>query len=342
MNELWRELGEHGFLGVNLPEEHGGGGAGMSELAIVAEECARAGCPVLLLAVSPTICGSIIARHGTADQKQEWLPAIASGELTMAFAITEPDAGSNSHRLSTMATKDGNEWLLNGTKQFISGIDESQAVLVVARTGEEGRLGLFVVDTDAPGFSKQEIPVEIVAPEKQYTLFFDDVRLGEDRLVGEAGEGLKAAFAGLNPERIMGAATVNGIALYALEKAAGYARDREVWDVPIGSHQGVAHPLAKAKIEVELARLMTQKAAALYDAGEDAGEASNMAKYAAAEASLGALDTAIQTHGGMGLTSETGLADLWFAARLVRTAPVSREMILNYVAQHSLGLPRSY
>jgi alkylation response protein AidB-like acyl-CoA dehydrogenase len=342
MSELWAALGEHGFLGVNLPEEHGGGGMGMSELAIVAEECAAAGCPVLLLAVSPTICGSIIARHGTDEQKREWLPAIASGELTMAFAITEPDAGSNSHRVATVATQDDGDWVLRGTKQFISGIDEAQAVLVVARTGEEGRLGLFVVPTDASGFSKQEIPVEIVAPEKQYTLFFDDVRVGEDALVGEAGEGLRAAFAGLNPERIMGAATVNGIALYALRKAAEYARERRVWDAPIGSHQGVAHPLAKAKIEVELARLMTQKAAGLYDAGLDAGEASNMAKYAAAEASLGALDQAIQTHGGLGLASETGLADLWFAVRLVRTAPVSREMILNYVAQHSLGLPRSY
>lgn len=342
MDELWRELGEQGFLGVNLPEAYGGGGLGMSELAIVAEECAAAGCPVLLLAVSPTICGSIVARHGTDEQKAEWLPRIASGELVMAFAITEPDAGSNSHRLSTLGVPDGDGWRLRGTKQFISGIDEAHAVLVVARTGDEGRLSLFVVDVDAPGFSKQLIPVEIVAPEKQYTLFLDDVFVPGDRLLGHEGDGLRQAFTGLNPERIMGAATVNGIALYALEKAAAYARERRVWDVPIGAHQGVAHPLAKAKIEVELARLMTQKAAWLYDSGQDAGEASNMAKYAAAEASLAALDQAIQTHGGMGLASETGLSDLWFAARLVRTAPVSREMILNFVAQHSLGLPRSY
>lgn len=340
MDELWQELGEHGFIGVNLPEAYGGGGMGMSGLQIVAEECAAAGCPVLLLAVSPTICGSIIARFGSEEQKQRWLPGIASGELKMAFAITEAQAGSNSHRLATVAVRTGEGYFLTGSKHFITGVDEAQAVLVVART-EEG-LSLFIVDTDAAGLERQLLPVEIVAPEKQWALYFSDVYVPADRLLGREGEGLRLGFCGLNPERIMGAATVNGIARYALDKAAAYARERVVWDVPIGAHQGIAHPLAKAKIETELARLATQRAAWLYDQGLDAGEASNMAKYAAAEACLGALDQAIQTYGGMGLAQEVGLADLWFAARLVRTAPVSREMILNFVAQHSLGLPRSY
>jgi alkylation response protein AidB-like acyl-CoA dehydrogenase len=161
-------------------------------------------------------------------------------------------------------------------------------------------------------------------------------------LIGTEGNGLKQLFSGLNPERIMAAALENGIGLYALAKAAAYARERNVWGVPIGMHQGVSHPLAKAKIEVELARLMTWKAAWLHDNGHDASEASNMAKYAAAEACLVALDQAIQTHGGNGLATEYGLATLWGAARLQRTAPVSREMIFNFVAQHSLGLPRSY
>ncbi|MGH9170116.1 MAG: acyl-CoA dehydrogenase family protein [Acidimicrobiales bacterium] len=348
--ELWQELGKGGYLGVHLPEEYGGGGMGIAELTIVCEEVAAAGCPMLLMLVSPAICGTLLARYGTDDQKARWLPTMAVGEEKMAFAITEPDAGSNSHKIATTATRDGDTWRLNGTKYYISGVDEAAAVLVVARTGTEAgtgraRLSLFVVATDHPGLVAQHIPVEIAAPEKQFTLFFDNCLLSEADLLGTEGEGLHQVFAGLNPERLMSGALSCGIGRVALGTAAAYARERSVWDRPIGSHQGVAHPLAKAKIELELARLMLQKAAWSYDAGLDpaaTGEAANMAKYAAAEASLGALDQAMQTLGGNGLASEYGLADLWGTARLLRTAPVSREMILNFVAQHSLGLPKSY
>jgi alkylation response protein AidB-like acyl-CoA dehydrogenase len=345
---LWKELAEAGFLGVNLPAEHGGAGLGIYELAIVCEELARAGTPFLLLIVSPAICGTILAKYGTSEQQAQFLPGLCTGAKKMAFAITEPDAGSNSHDISTRAKRDGRGYRLTGTKYFISGHDEAENVLVVANTGpaaESGgraRLSLFVVPTNAPGLSASRIPVEIQSPEKQFTLFFDDVYVTEDRLIGEEGSGLKQVFTGLVPERITGAAMANGLGLYALEKAARYARERKVWSVPIGTHQGIAHPLAKAKIEVEQARLMTAKAAWLYDQALDASEAANMAKYAAAEAGLAALDQAIQTHGGNGLTTEFGLADLWGMARLLRTAPVSREMVLNYVAQHSLDLPRSY
>ncbi len=349
-DELWNAVAEAGFLGVNVPEEYGGGGGGISELAAVQEELAAAGCPLLVIVVSPAICATIIARFGTDAQKQRWLPGFASGELKMAFAITEPDAGSNSHNLSLTATKDGDIYRLNGSKYYISGVDECQAILVVTRTSVDpdtgrGRLSLFVVDTDTPGLGKQVLPVEIVAPEKQYTLFFDNAEVEADRLIGDEGDGLRQVFFGLNPERILSAATANGIGRYALDKAADYAIGREVWGTPIGRHQGISHPLAKAKIEVELARLMTEKAAWLCDfAGEtpEAGEAANMAKYSAAEAALAALDQAIQTHGGNGMSSEFGLADMWGMARLLRIAPVSREMILNFVAQHSLGLPKSY
>ncbi|MGH9041474.1 MAG: acyl-CoA dehydrogenase family protein [Acidimicrobiia bacterium] len=349
-HELWEAVARGGFMGVNIPEEYGGGGMGLLELSMVGEELAAGGCPLLLMVVSPAICGSIIARHGTEEQKRHWLPKIAGSEdpgWKMAFAITEPNAGSNSHNISTVATRDGGEYRLRGTKYYISGVDEADTMLVVARTGvDEGsgraKLSLFIVDCDAPGLERTVIPVEIVAPEKQYTLFFDDVRVPADRLVGAEHEGLRQVFAGLNPERIMGAAQGNGIGRYALEKAAAYAVEREVWGVPIGMHQGVSHPLATAKIELDLARLMTTKAAWLYDTGGDAGEAANMAKYASAEASLKALDQAIQTHGGNGMATEYGLATLWGTARLFRTAPVSREMVLNFVAQHSLGLPKSY
>ena len=347
--ELWDEVGRLGYLGVSIPEDYGGGGHGIVELAIVAEELAAAGCPLLFIVVSPAICGSVIGRSGTAEQKGRWLPALASGTTKMAFAITEPDAGSNSHRLSTVARRDGSDWILAGRKTYISGVDEADAVLVVGRA-EDARTGtlrpaLAIVPTDAPGFEKTPIPVEITGPEKQFTLFLDDVRLPADAMVGETADAaLAALFAGLNPERITGAAFANGIGRYALDKASAYANTRQVWGVPIGSHQGLAHPLAHAAIQVELARLMTSKAAWLYDTGDDAaaGEAANMAKYAAAEAALAALDQAIQVHGGNGLATEYGLATLWGATRLVRTAPVSREMILNFVSTHTLGLPRSY
>ena len=347
--ELWDEVGRLGYLGVSIPEDYGGGGHGIVELAIVAEELAAAGCPLLFIVVSPAICGSVIGRSGTAEQKERWLPALASGTTKMAFAITEPDAGSNSHRLSTVAKRDGSDWILAGRKTYISGVDEADAVLVVGRA-EDARTGtlrpaLAIVPTDAPGFEKTLIPVEITGPEKQFALFLDDVRLPADAMVGETADAaLAALFAGLNPERITGAAFANGIGRYALDKASAYANTRQVWGVPIGSHQGLAHPLAQAAIQVELARLMTSKAAWLYDTGDDAaaGEAANMAKYAAAEAALAALDQAIQVHGGNGLATEYGLATLWGATRLVRTAPVSREMILNFVSTHTLGLPRSY
>lgn len=345
-HELWRALGEAGFVGVNLPEEHGGGGAGIAELAVVVEETAACGAPLLLLLVSSAICGEVLKDVGTPQQQAEWLPAMAAGTDKMVFAITEPDAGSNTHGITTTARKDGDDWVITGRKYYISGVDEASHMLVVARTGTDdagrGRLTLFVVDTDAQGLERTLIPVEVRAPEKQFTLFFDQVRVPDERRVGAEGEGLQIVFRGLNPERITGAAIENGIARYALAKAARYANERAVWGVPIGTHQGVAHPLAEAAVEVELARLMTTKAAWLHDNGRPAGEASNMAKFAAAEAALRALDAAIQTHGGNGLASEYGLAHLWGMTRLLKIAPVSREMILNYVAAHSLGLPRSY
>lgn len=345
-DELWQEVARHGFIGVNTPEEYGGGGLGIYELSIVCEELAAAGCPLLLLLVSPAICATVIARFGTTAQKERWLPGLASGALKMAFAITEPNAGSNSHKLATSATRDGEHWVLSGTKYYISGADDADAILVVARTGGaedgRGRLSLFIVDGDAPGLEKTLIPMQIPGADRQFTLFFDDVRLGEDRIIGNEGQGLPQIFVGLNPERILGAALANGAALHALEQASRYANEREVWGKPIGAHQGIAHPLAEAKIEVELARLMTMKAAWLFDQGKDAGEAANMAKFAAGEAATRAIDTAIQVHGGNGMSEEYGLVSLWGMARTLRIAPVSREMILNFVAQHVLKLPKSY
>jgi hypothetical protein len=348
LTELWREAGKLGFLGVNLPERYGGGGAGLYELSIVLEELAAAGCGLLLMVVSPAICGTIIARFGTDAQKERWLPGLASGSAIMAFGITEPDAGSNSHRLATVAERDGDQWVLSGRKVFISGVDEADAVMIVGRTADArtGRLrpALFTVPTDAKGFTFRPVEMELIAPEQQFLLFLDEVRLPGDALVGEPDAGLMQLFAGLNPERIMASAMAIGTGRYALDKAVSYVRERTVWDVPIGAHQGIAHPLAQVKIELELAKLMMQKAATLQDSGADqaAGEAANMAKYAAAEASVRAVDQAVQSLGGNGLTREYGVASLLALTRTTRIAPVSREMILNFVAQNSLGLPKSY
>jgi alkylation response protein AidB-like acyl-CoA dehydrogenase len=344
-DELWSALGKAGFIGVNIGEAYGGGGGGLTELEIVCEEIAAAGTPLLLLLVTAAISAGMISEFGTDEQRQRWLPGMASGVSKVVFAITEPDAGSNTHRLSTTAVRDGQDWVLNGTKYYISGVDEAEALLVVTRTGQDSggaRLSLFIVPADAAGLEKHLLPVDLLLPERQFTLHFDGVRVPADALLGAEGEGFRQVFRGLNPERVTGAALGVGIARYALNVAARYASDRKVWSEPIGAHQGVSHPLAKAKIETELAALMTRQAAWQHDHGLPAGESSNMAKYAAAEAALAAIDAAIQTHGGNGLASEYGLMPYWGLARLLRIAPVNREMILNYVAQHSLGLPRSY
>lgn len=303
------------------------------------------------MVVSPAICGTVIARFGTDEQKREWLPGLADGSRTMAFGITEPDAGSNSHRITTTARKSeegSGGWILNGRKVFVSGVDITDATLIVGRT-EDAKTGslkpcLFIVPRDAPGFHRTRIDMELQAVEKQFELVLDDVRLPADALVGDEDAGLLQLFAGLNPERVMTAAFALGMARHAIDKAVDYARTRQVWQQPIGAHQAIAHPLAQAHIEIELARLMMRKAAYLYDAGDDAGagEAANMAKYAAGEACVHAVDQAVHTLGGNGLTREYGLASLITASRVARVAPVSREMILNYVSHQSLGLPKSY
>ncbi|MFF7503059.1 acyl-CoA dehydrogenase family protein [Streptomyces lavendulae] len=347
-DELWADAARLGYLGVSIPEEYGGGGGGITELSLVLEELGAAGCPLLMMVVSPAICGTVIARFGTDAQKRTWLPGLADGTRTMAFGITEPDAGSNSHRITTTARRDGDEWVLTGRKVFISGVDIADATLIVGRT-EDATTGslkpcLFIVPRDAPGFGRSVIDMELQAAEKQFELTLDEVRLPADALVGDEDAGLLQLFAGLNPERIMTAAFAIGMGRYALAKAVDYARTRQVWKQPIGAHQAIAHPLAAAHIDLELARLMMQKAAQLYDAGDDmgAGEAANMAKYAAAEACVKAVDQSVHTLGGNGLTREYGLASLITASRVARIAPVSREMILNFVSHQSLGLPKSY
>jgi alkylation response protein AidB-like acyl-CoA dehydrogenase len=348
IDELWTELGNSGLLGVHLPEEYGGGGGGMAEAVVVVEELAAHGMPLLIWVISPAINGSILAAHASDAMKKEWLPALADGTRKMAFGLTEPDAGSNSHKVATTARRVDGGWSISGQKYYISAVDQCDALLLITRdadlsTDDRKALSIFVVPTDAPGLTVQPIPTSVVSPDKQFTVFLDDVRVGPEALVGQAGGGLRQVFSGLNPERILVGAICGGVGRYAVERAADYAKNREVWSTPIGAHQGISHPLAQSHIDVEVSRLATRHAAELADANHPGvGEAANIAKFAASEAALRALDQAIQTHGGNGLSQEYGLSELWFVTRLMRTAPVSREMVLNFVAQTSLGLPRSY
>ena len=347
--ELWLEIGKNGYLGINIPEEYGGGGGGIGDIAAVCEELAAQGCPLLLMVVSPAICGTIITRYGTEEQKQRWLPGICDGTGTMAFAITEPDAGTNTHNITTTARRDGDGWVLNGRKIYISGVDEADNVLVVART-EDAKTGklkpcLFVVPTDADGLRGEVDP----DGDRQPGAAVPGVHRRRPAARRRAGRrrGRRPGAALRRASTRSGSWPRRSRPAWPASRSTRRRRTpRSAWSsrTPIGSHQAIAHPLAQSHIEIEMARLMTQKAAALYDAGDDmgAGEAANMAKYAAAEAACDAADRAVQTHGGNGITQEYGMAGLLVATRAGRIAPVSREMILNFVAMHSLGLPKSY
>ena len=321
----------------------------MVRLTILMEELANQGVPTMFLVVSAAMGAIPIAKYGTEEQKRRYLPALADGSKKFCFGITEPDAGSNTFKIRTLARRDGDHYMLNGQKAFISGVDDADYLMVVARTSppdqvadkREG-ISLFIVYTKAPGFTAHKMDTRILIPERQFQLFFDDVRIPVGDRLGSEGEGLKVMFDALNPERISVGAMACGLGRYALNKAVEYARERKVFDKPIGAHQGLSHPMAIAKTHLELASLMTNHAARIFDEGGNAGMYANMAKYAAAEAGIEAVDLAMQVHGGSGFTGEVDLITLWPLVRLMRTAPVSREMILNYIAEHVLGLPRSY
>ncbi|BBY25729.1 acyl-CoA dehydrogenase family protein [Mycobacterium stomatepiae] len=345
--ELWEALGDKGYLGVHLPEKYGGGGLGRRELAIVVQETALAGCPLQAMLFSAGVTGTILSRSATEEQKARWLPGVARGETRLAFAITEPDSGANAHRISTVASRRGEHYVINGQKVFITGMESAQWVMVVARTGVDersgrGRLSVFMVEADTPGLSWTPIRTVMNQPDKSHQVFFDSVQVPVENLIGLENNGLAVAFTGLNTERILTSSICTGIGHYALRKAVAYANQRQVWDQPIGAHQAIAHPLAAAHIHLQAAQLVANRACELYDSGAEVGELANMAKYLGAAAGLEALDAAVSAHGGNGVTYEYQLAPYFWLMRMLNMGPVSKEMILNFVAEHSLGLPRSY
>jgi alkylation response protein AidB-like acyl-CoA dehydrogenase len=354
--ELWDDFAAIGLLGCLIPEQYGGNNAGLLTLTLAFEELTAEGFfPGLMLVTS--MDAACIVKNGSEELKQRFLPQIVNGTCKLCFAITEPNAGTNTFRIETVARRDGDVYRLNGQKHFITGVEQADYMLLVARTTtvdelqREGKpksqgISLFLVDTKSAGLEKTLLPTASNDGAGQWQLFFDDVQVPADNLVGSEGGGTMAMFNSLNPERILAAAICTGMAEQCLEKSVAYAKERRVFkDVPIGAYQSIAHPLAEVKIWQEAVRLMMYRAAWMFDNGFDplqVGTQSNMAKFLAADMALKAVDAALETHGGNGFSEEYGLINLWFGARLFKTAPVSREMILNYVSEWSLGLPRSY
>jgi acyl-CoA dehydrogenase len=347
---LYQQVADDGFVGTMVPEEYGGSGQGMVEMHLFLEGLSNNGIPLLNLVVGAAMSLGFLAKYGSAAQKARFLPDACRGRTRFCFAITEPDAGTNTILTKTIAKRRGNRFALSGQKTFITDADGSDFALVVARTTPHAEVKrktdgftLFVVDLKAKGVAKQYIPVSIPAPETQWQLFFDEVDLGPEDVVGEIDGGFGILFKSLNPERILVGSICCGLGRYALNRSVGYVKERKVFnDVPIGAYQGLQHPLASARTDVEMASLMTLKAAWIFDQGREAGEFANMAKLAAADAGIKAVDTAIQCHGGNGFTKEYGIFDLYPMVRLLKTAPLNREMILNYIGEHVMGLPRSY
>jgi acyl-CoA dehydrogenase len=354
--EMWKTFADVGLLGCLVPEEYGGTDVGLLPLALGFEKIAAMGISPNMLLVT-CMDSACLARNASDAIKEQYLPGIVSGETRFCFAITEADAGTNSFNMKTSAKREGDKWVINGSKTYISAVENSHYMLLVARTtplaeakktdmGQYHGLSLFIVPTDAAGIEKHLIPIGFNEGVGQYTLFLDNVEIPADQVVGEVDMGALVMFNSLNPERILAAAMCSGMSQYSIDVASEYARVRKVFrDTPIGAYQGIAHPLAQCKAEHEAARMMMLKAAWAFDNNWDSaqvGSLANMSKLLNSDSALHSVDVAMETLGGSAFTRETGMLQLWNGARLLKTAPVSKEMILNFIAEWELGLPKSY
>ncbi len=349
--EFYDAMAAGGWLGIVIPEQYGGGGAGIAEAAVVLNRVAASGAAMNgSTSIHLTMFGlNPVVKFGNDQLKDAFLPRAASGDLHVAFGVTEPDAGTDTGRITTRAEPDGNGgWVVRGRKIWTSKALESEVVLLLVRTdppkvegGLDG-LSLLLADLNPDYVDIRPIPKLGRNAVASCEVSYDGLPVEGWRLVGERGMGFRHILHGLNPERILLAAMSLGIAEVALERAKAYASERVVFNRPIGANQSIAHPLADAHMQVEAARLTQQMAAWRYDNGLECGEAANTAKYLAAEACWMAADRAVQTHGGMGYATEYHVERYWREARLQRIAPVSQEMTLNYIAQNVLGLPKSY
>ncbi|MCX2938112.1 acyl-CoA dehydrogenase family protein [Mycobacterium pinniadriaticum] len=344
-SEFMTGLADAGLLGIGVPENMGGSGGGVTELVALAEALGRTGVPLSGYVVVPFFCRVPVIKVGTPAQVEAVVKPTLTGEPSVAFAFTEPDAGTNSFAMRTHAQKIDNGWRLDGQKTYISGADEAPMLMVAARTNSAGKraeLTLFVLPNDTPGISVTPQNITVNAPEKQCTVFFDGVEVPDSAVLGEPGRGAAYLFDGLNPERLVAAGGSIGLGDFVLQKGVEYASERAPFGTPIGAYQSVAHPMARAKVGLEAAKLFAYRGAEVFDSGGDAGQLSNMAKLMASESAWAATDSVIQAFGGAAFDVDNDILWLLETLRLTRVAPLNNEMILNSIGTHLLGLPRSY
>ena len=348
--EFVNALTEAGFLAALIPEEYGGSGLTMSSAIAIMEEIQAAGCNGAACHAQMYTMGTVL-RHGNADQKQRYLPKIATGELRLqAFGVTEPTSGTDTLALRTTATRDGNDsYVINGQKIWTSRAEHSDLMLLLARTTPREQikkrtegLSVFLVEMKAAGEGLKINPIRTMMNHATTEVFFDDVRVPAENLIGEEGQGFRYILSGMNAERILIGAECIGDAKWFIEKASNYAKERKVFGRPIGQNQGVQFPIARAYAQMRAAELMVHEAASLYEQGRDCGAEANMAKMLAADASWAAADMCVQTHGGFGFAEEFDIERKFRETRLYSVAPISTNLILSYLSEHVLGLPRSY
>jgi acyl-CoA dehydrogenase len=344
--EMWSAMGESGLLSIGVSEEVGGSGGGLKEVVALMDSLSSEGVPPDFLVITGLARVPIIS-HGSAEQIERYVKPTLTGERNICFAITEPDAGTNTFKITTKARRTDSGWVLKGQKVFITGADVCEHMLVVARVeGAEDSadrgLSLFLLDTDMPGITMHPLNIGVGFPELHFSVFFDDVELPADAMVGQQGRGIRQLFDALNPERLLVAAKAVGIGDYALAKAVDYAKVRAPFDKPIGSYQSVQHPLARARAHLDAARLMMYQAAEVFDNGGKAGPAANTAKLLATEACVEAVDVLVKVHGGNAFDNDYDVLSLLPVSRLMVNAPINNDMVLNYIAEHVLGLPKSY
>jgi acyl-CoA dehydrogenase len=349
-SEFVDALSEAGYLSVLIPEEYGGSGLPLSAAAAILEEIQRAGANGGACHAQMYIMGALL-RHGNEAQKSKYLPAIASGELRLqAFGVTEPTSGTDTTSIKTFARRDGDHYVVNGQKVWTSRAEHSDLMLLLARTTPKEQaakrtdgISVFIVDMREALQGGMTIkPIRTMMNHSTTEVFFDNVRVPVENLIGEEGKGFRYILSGMNAERILIAAECVGDAKWFIEKASAYANERKVFGRPIGQNQGVQFPIARAYAQMRAAELMVYQAAGLFEKGQDCGEQANMAKMLAAEASWAAGEACVQTHGGFGFAEEYDVERKFRETRLYQVAPISTNLILSYIAEHVLGMPRSY
>ncbi|NDZ96117.1 acyl-CoA/acyl-ACP dehydrogenase [Streptomyces sp. SID6673] len=349
--EFYQAIADGGWLGMTIPEEYGGHGLGITEASILLEQVSRSGGAMnAATAIHLSIFGmQPVVVHGSEELKQRTLPRVVNGDLHVCFGVTEPGAGLDTSRITTAARRTGDGYVINGRKVWISKAMEAEKILLLTRTTPYDQvekktdgMTLFLTDLDREHVDIRPIKKMGRNAVTSNELFIDDLYVPEEDRVGEEGKGFKYLLDGLNPERMLIAAEALGIGRVALDRAVTYAKQREVFDRPIGMNQGIQFPLADSLAHLDAAELVLRKATWLYDNGKPCGREANTAKYLCAEAGFTAADRALQTHGGMGYSEEYNVARYFREARVMRIAPISQEMILNYLGSHTLGMPRSY